>query len=198
MGPDPALETVERDLRVEYQAGKTTGIADRRNRCRNIAAGFRVKADDRRPGFGKPRNQRLDGFDRALPLFGNDIDLGWRANLAGHPVVLCPDAVVYHAEAAAHGRRRLAAVRRRAHLVDRRHALYVLTANTSALLLPLVMLRLALGGLELLGQLAYGLGGRVAEQLVFGDITTGANDDLQKASPSVEISSLTPSPGRQV
>jgi cell division protease FtsH len=35
---------------------------------------------------------------------------------------------------------------------------------------------------ELLGQLAYGLGGRVAEQLVFGDITTGANDDLQKAS----------------
>jgi len=35
---------------------------------------------------------------------------------------------------------------------------------------------------ELLGQLAYGLGGRVAEQVVFGDITTGANDDLQKAS----------------
>jgi len=91
--------------------------------------------------------EELGGFDPALPMFRDDVDLGWRANLAGHPVVLCPDAVVHHAEAAAHGRRRLAAVRRRAHLVDRRHALYVLTANTSALLLPLVMLRLALGGL---------------------------------------------------
>ena len=91
--------------------------------------------------------EELGGFDPALPVFRDDVDLGWRANLAGYRVVLCPDAVVHHAEAAAHGRRRMAAVRRRAHLVDRRHALYVLAVNTPALLLPLVLLRHVLGGL---------------------------------------------------
>ena len=91
--------------------------------------------------------EQLEGFDPALPVFRDDVDLGWRANLAGHRVVLCPDAVLHHAEAAAHGRRRLASVRRRAHLVDRRHALYVLMANAPTLLLPLVALRLVLGGL---------------------------------------------------
>ena len=49
---------------------------------------------------------QLDGFDPRLPLFRDDLDLGWRANLAGHRVVVVPGAVVHHAEAAAHGRRR--------------------------------------------------------------------------------------------
>ncbi|HVM11848.1 MAG TPA: ATP-dependent zinc metalloprotease FtsH [Actinomycetota bacterium] len=35
---------------------------------------------------------------------------------------------------------------------------------------------------ELLGFLAYGLGGRVAEELVIGDVTTGAQDDLRQAT----------------
>src|SRR5438445_12274008 len=35
---------------------------------------------------------------------------------------------------------------------------------------------------ELIDQLAMFLGGRVAEELVFGDPTTGASDDLERAS----------------
>jgi len=35
---------------------------------------------------------------------------------------------------------------------------------------------------ELLGLLAYALGGRVAEELVIGDITTGAQNDLERAT----------------
>ncbi len=82
-----------------------------------------------------------------LPIFRDDIDFGWRANLAGYPVVVHPDAVVQHAEAAAHGRRRLGATRDRAHLVDRRNALYVLLANAPASHVPFVYLRILLGGL---------------------------------------------------
>ena len=35
---------------------------------------------------------------------------------------------------------------------------------------------------ELLDQLAYALGGRVAEELVFHDPTTGASNDIEKAT----------------
>ena len=42
----------------------------------------------------------LGGFDPRLPLLRDDVDLGWRANLAGHRVVCVTDAVVGHAEAA--------------------------------------------------------------------------------------------------
>ena len=83
----------------------------------------------------------LGGFDPRLTIFRDDVDLGWRANEAGYPVVVCPDAVVYHAEAAAHGRRRLGATRDRPHLADRRNAIYVLLANTPARSLLFVLLR---------------------------------------------------------
>lgn len=89
----------------------------------------------------------LGGFDRNLPVFRDDIDFGWRVNLAGHAVVVCPDAVVQHAEAAAHGRRRLGATRQRPHLVDRRNALYVLLANAPGRLWPFTLIRAVLGGL---------------------------------------------------
>jgi GT2 family glycosyltransferase len=89
----------------------------------------------------------LGGFDPKLPIFRDDIDFGWRANLAGHPVVVHPDAIVQHAEAAAHGRRRLGATRDRAHLVDRRNALYVLLANAPAGRVPFVFVRVILGGI---------------------------------------------------
>jgi GT2 family glycosyltransferase len=89
----------------------------------------------------------LGGFDPRLPIFRDDIDFGWRANLAGHPVVVHPAAIIQHAEAAAHGRRRLGATRDRAHLVDRRNALYVLLANAPASHVPFVYLRILLGGL---------------------------------------------------
>ncbi len=91
---------------------------------------------------------RLGGFDPALPIFRDDVDFCWRANAAGHVVLVCPGALVHHAEAAAHGRRRLGTTRARAHLVDRRNALYVLLANSgSRWTFPLVVLRVVVGSL---------------------------------------------------
>ena len=63
----------------------------------------------------------LGGFDRALRFFREDVDLGWRANLAGHRVVVATDAVVHHAEAMARGRRAGAAGD--PHAIDRASAL---------------------------------------------------------------------------
>jgi GT2 family glycosyltransferase len=86
----------------------------------------------------------LKGFDKHLAVFRDDIDFGWRANLAGHKVIVNPDAIVSHAEAAAHGRRRLGASRARVHLVDRRNALYVMLVNAPARRWLLILLRLLL------------------------------------------------------
>ena len=69
----------------------------------------------------------LGGFDRSLPFFREDVDLGWRANLAGHRVAVATDAVVHHAEAMARGRR--AGVVGDPHATDRASALYTLLAN---------------------------------------------------------------------
>lgn len=88
----------------------------------------------------------LGGFDQNLAVFRDDIDFGWRVNLAGHNVLVCPDAVVRHAEAAAHGRRRLGATRDRPHMVDRRNALYVLLANAPGRRWILTLLRTIIGG----------------------------------------------------
>lgn len=84
----------------------------------------------------------LKGFDKHIAVFRDDVDFGWRANLAGHKVIVSPAAIVTHAEAAAHGRRRLGASRARVHLVDRRNALYVMLVNAPARRWLLVLLRL--------------------------------------------------------
>ncbi|GLW95350.1 glycosyltransferase family 2 protein [Actinokineospora globicatena] len=49
----------------------------------------------------------LGGFDPALPLFGEDVDLGWRANRAGHVVLCVPKARIRHARAVSTRRRRI-------------------------------------------------------------------------------------------
>ncbi len=41
--------------------------------------------------------EELGGFDPALPGLGDDLDLCWRNRLAGHRVVVVPDAKMYHA-----------------------------------------------------------------------------------------------------
>ncbi|HEX6196264.1 MAG TPA: glycosyltransferase family 2 protein [Jiangellaceae bacterium] len=84
----------------------------------------------------------LKGFDKHIAVFRDDIDFGWRANLAGHKVIVSPEAIVTHAEAAARGRRRLGASRARVHLVDRRNALYVMLVNAPARRWLLVLVRL--------------------------------------------------------
>lgn len=90
---------------------------------------------------------RLGGFDPHLPLFRDDVDLGWRANRAGLGVVVAPDAVVHHVGAASSGRRAIDAATRRRHLLDRRSALYVLLANLPRRALPWAYVRLTAASL---------------------------------------------------
>lgn len=90
---------------------------------------------------------QLKGYDRSLPMFREDVDLGWRANLAGHRVVIAPAAVVHHAEATARGRRTIGTAG--VHRGDRASALYVLLANSSlAMLLPRWLLLLLVSGIR--------------------------------------------------
>ena len=94
--------------------------------------------------------QELSGFDPHLTLFRDDIDFGWRVNVAGHRVIAVPDAVLLHAEAAATERREIdveGATLQRPHLLDRRHANYVLLANSSRWRLPQVLARLVVSTL---------------------------------------------------
>ncbi|MFT4081130.1 MAG: glycosyltransferase [Nocardioides sp.] len=89
----------------------------------------------------------LGGLDRALPIFGNDLDFGWRAASAGHTTLVIPDAVVFHAEAAHRGLRRTPLTGRHTHYQERRSALFTLLANGSGRALPFQLVRLALGTL---------------------------------------------------
>ncbi|GAA3501812.1 glycosyltransferase [Streptomyces prasinosporus] len=109
---------------------------------------------------------RLGGFDRHLPLMRDDVDLCWRAHAAGYRVLVAPDAVVRHAEAASRERRTVDCVGRTAaspHKVDKAGAVYTLLVNTRTAALPWVLLRLVLG--TLLRTLAY-LVGKVPGQAV--------------------------------
>ena len=76
--------------------------------------------------------QRLGGYDPALPMLRDDLDFGWRANRAGHLVLVVPSARIRHAAAGGRGRRALhalAGVPRRT--VDRSHGLRTFLVNTS-------------------------------------------------------------------
>ena len=89
--------------------------------------------------------QQLGGFSEHLPIFGNDIDFGWRAAAAGHTTLIVPQAVVFHAEAAHRGTRRTPLTGRHIHYQERRAALFTLLANAPAHRLPWQVVRLALG-----------------------------------------------------
>ncbi|MBS44785.1 MAG: hypothetical protein CMH83_16795 [Nocardioides sp.] len=108
----------------------------------------------------------LGGFDPALPLFGNDLDLGWRAAAAGRTTLVVPDAVVFHAEAAHRGLRRTALTGRHTHFQERRAALYTLLANVRPLAVPLQTVRLVLGTvLRALGLLLVRAPGQAADEV---------------------------------
>lgn len=91
--------------------------------------------------------EELGGFDRLLPMFGNDLDLGWRAAAAGRTTLVVPQAVVFHAEAAHRGNRRTPLTGRHTHYQERRAALFTLLANGRGRMLPFQTVRLALGSL---------------------------------------------------
>ena len=89
--------------------------------------------------------EELGGFDDQLPIFGNDIDFGWRVAAAGHTTLVVPAAIVFHAEAAHTGVRRTPLTGRHTHYQERRAALYTLLANSPGRYLPWQVVRLAMG-----------------------------------------------------
>ncbi|WP_298755969.1 glycosyltransferase family 2 protein, partial [uncultured Nocardioides sp.] len=91
--------------------------------------------------------EALGGFDDQLPVFGNDLDLGWRAAAAGRTTLVVPQAVVFHAEAAHRGVRRTPLTGRHTHFQERRAALFTLLVNSPGRTLPLQVVRLTLGTL---------------------------------------------------
>ncbi|MGW7611658.1 glycosyltransferase [Streptomyces sp. NPDC054766] len=110
--------------------------------------------------------EELGGFDRRLPLMRDDVDLCWRAQAAGHRVLVAPEAVVRHAEAASRERRAVDCVGRTSaspHKVDKAGAVYTLLVNARTAQLPWILIRLVLG--TLLRTVAY-LVGKVPGQAV--------------------------------
>ena len=89
----------------------------------------------------------LGGFDKRLPMFGNDLDFGWRAARAGHRTLLVPEAVLFHVEAAHRGVRRTPLTTASHRRAARSAALYTLLANCSLVALPFQLVRLFLGSL---------------------------------------------------
>ncbi len=87
---------------------------------------------------------RLGGFDPAVPLFRDDLDLCWRARRAGERVLIATNAVIHHREASANGQRPLLR-RHRPHREDREAAAYVLLTQASGIALVLTPLRVLLG-----------------------------------------------------
>ncbi|WP_084704311.1 glycosyltransferase family 2 protein [Phaeacidiphilus oryzae] len=91
--------------------------------------------------------EEIGGFDPALPLMRDDVDLCWRVSAAGHRVIVAPDAVLRHAEAASRERRPIDVWSAHPHRVDKAGAVYTLLANARGLLLPYVFLRILLSTL---------------------------------------------------
>ncbi len=110
--------------------------------------------------------EELGGLDEQMPIFGNDIDFGWRAAAAGHRTLIVPQAVVFHVEAAHRGVRRTPLTGRHIHYQERRAALYTLLVNSSTRALPWRILRLALGTVvRMLGLLSVRQVGQALDEL---------------------------------
>jgi len=91
--------------------------------------------------------EALGGFDRAFGQFRDDLDLSWRAHLAGHRVVVVPKARMREAAASANGQRfpgQSAAASRRS---DRLNGRQVALARCSPYALPFLSLWIALASL---------------------------------------------------
>ncbi len=84
----------------------------------------------------------LDGFEPTFAAAGADLDLGWRAQLAGHRVVVVPSAVVRRTRSAAERQAGPLATR----LAERRAARRVALTRCSPLAVPLLALWTLVGG----------------------------------------------------
>ena len=114
------------------------------------------------------------GFDERLPLFGNDIDFGWRAARARHRTVVVPEAVVFHVEAAHREARRNPVGPARFRRAERSAALYTLLVNGSGWALPFTAVRLVLGSVvRALGLLLVRSPGHAVDETVAAVATLG-------------------------
>lgn len=86
----------------------------------------------------------LGGTDPEVGPFGDSLDLCRRARLAGHRVVVVPEAVVHHAQTSLLGLRERAGGLRASAYARRRAQLYQRLVFAPALLLPLAMLAMVL------------------------------------------------------
>jgi GT2 family glycosyltransferase len=130
---DPAGHRVTGLDRREYDQGQHDGIRD-------VLAVGTAGALMRRDVWDE-----VGGLDPALPVFRDDLDLGWRVNAAGHRVVVVPTARIRHARAATTGRRVTPAAPGSPAGVDRRNALLVLLAHAAGPRLLTALPRLVLG-----------------------------------------------------
>ncbi|MFJ9473240.1 glycosyltransferase family 2 protein [Streptomyces caniferus] len=154
--------------------------------------------------------EELGGFDRRLPLMRDDVDLCWRAQAAGHQVLVAPDAILRHAEAAARERRPIDCVGRSVanpHRVDKAGAVYTLLTNTRGATLPYVLLRLLIGTfLRVIAYLVGKVPGQALDELagLFGTLLRPGKilaARKKRGRPAVEASELRalfPPPGATV
>lgn len=145
--------------------------------------------------------EELGGFDHRLPLMRDDVDLCWRAQAAGHQVLVAPEAVLRHAEASARERRPIDCVGRSVanpHRVDKAGAVYTLLANTRGATLPYVLLRLLIGTfLRVLAYLVGKVPGQALDELagLFGTLLRPGKilaARKRRGRPAVEASELRP------
>lgn len=86
------------------------------------------------------------GLDQYLPVFGTDVDFGWRVARAGYLTRVVPDAVMFHVEASRQGRRDCVLVEHPGRQA-REGAQYTLLANSPGWTIPFRSARMILGGL---------------------------------------------------
>jgi GT2 family glycosyltransferase len=89
----------------------------------------------------------VGGFDPAFGQFRDDLDISWRAHLAGHRVVVVPKARMREAAASANGQRSPGQSADAARRRDRRHGHQVALARCSPYAVPFLALWIALASL---------------------------------------------------
>jgi GT2 family glycosyltransferase len=86
--------------------------------------------------------ESVHGFDPMIPALGEDLDLCWRAQIAGARIIVAPSAVIAHRETVATGERAVAAVGTRnasRRDLQRRHQLATVLTCTGRLSLLFVV-----------------------------------------------------------